>query len=166
MERTTALKRIRLVLAFFTIALVISGLTAIPVKWELSLIEKWFNSPGGLLPTALPELSTWLAMVTAGVNDAYTQYPFLPYGNDWLAFGHLIIGLSFFGAIKDPVRNRWVLEYGMIACVLVIPWAFIFGAIREIPTYWGFIDSAFGIFGIIPLAYARKLALNLEKEAG
>ena len=103
-------------------------------------------------------------MVHEGINDAYTEYPFLAYPNDWLAFGHIIIALFISGAIRDPVRNRWVIEYAIIACVLVIPWGFIFGAVREVPVGWGFVDSAFGVFGIIPLIYARKLSLSLEQQ--
>jgi hypothetical protein len=39
----------------------------------------------------------------------------------------------------------------MIACVAIIPLAFICGPIRQIPFYWRLIDCSFGVFGIIPL---------------
>jgi hypothetical protein len=59
----------------------------------------------------------------------------LAYGTDWLAFAHLVIAIAFLGPLKDPVRNIWVVEFGMIACLLVIPLALICGPIRGIPFY-------------------------------
>lgn len=164
MNAQTTLKRIRAILIFFVVALVVSGLTAVPVRFELALVQRWFNAPGMFLPETFPAISYWLSLVAEGVDSAYSEYPFLAYGNDWLAFGHLIIALFISGALKDPVGNRWVIEFAMVACVLVIPWAFVFGAIREVPIGWGLIDSAFGVFGILPLIYARKLSLSLEPQ--
>jgi hypothetical protein len=53
-------------------------------------------------------------------------------------------------------------EFGMIACVLIIPYAFFFGQIRGIPLLWRVIDMLFGIFGIIPLYIARRMTLEME----
>lgn len=86
----------------------------------------------------------------------------MAYGTDWLAFGHIVIGLAFLGVLRDPIRNRWIVEWGMIACALVIPLAMICGPIRGIPFYWRLIDCSFGVFGIIPLALARSYILRLE----
>lgn len=44
----------------------------------------------------------------------------------------------------------------MIACVLVIPTALIFGEIRGIPLWWRLLDCSFGIFGLIPLWISRS----------
>jgi hypothetical protein len=81
---------------------------------------------------------------------------------DWLGFAHLVIAVAFWGPIKDPVRNVWVVQFGMIACLAVIPFALIAGPIRGIPWWWQLIDMSFGIVGIVPLlaAYAqiRRLA--------
>jgi len=73
-----------------------------------------------------------------------------------------VIAIAFMGAVKDPIRNRWVIEFGMIACVLIIPYALILGHFRGIPMLWRFIDLLFGILGIIPLYFARKMTLELE----
>ncbi len=153
---------VRALLIFFFIALVASGLTAIPLQWELNLLNR-LAGPGSVIGAWMPWLGEWIGRVNTGVQNGYGQYPFLAYGTDWLAFGHIIIAISFLGAIKDPVRNRWVIEYGMIVCILIIPWAFIFGAVRGIPILWGFVDMAFGVFGIIPLWLARSQVLRLEK---
>ncbi|MDI6768137.1 MAG: hypothetical protein QMD04_00505 [Anaerolineales bacterium] len=157
------LRLVRTILIFFMLALAASGLTAIPLRWELGLLDR-LAGPGSALGARMPGLGEWIGRVNAGVQNGYGQYPFLAYGTDWLAFGHIVIAISFLGAIKDPVRNRWIIEYGMIACVLIIPWALVFGAVRGIPPLWGLADIAFGIFGIIPLWLARRETLRLEKS--
>jgi hypothetical protein len=162
MDNIKRLRLIRFILIFFMLALAASGLTAIPLRWELGLLER-LAGPGSALGAWLPWLGEWIGRVNAGVQDGYGQYPFLAYGTDWLAFGHIVIAISFIGAIKDPVRNRWVIEYGMIACILIIPWALVFGAVRGIPLLWGLIDMSFGIFGILPLWLARREVLRLAK---
>ena len=51
----------------------------------------------------------------------------------------------------------------MIACVLIVPFALVMGAVREIPMGWRLIDCSFGIFGIIPLRFCRKYIQELAK---
>jgi hypothetical protein len=85
------------------------------------------------------------------------------YGTDWLAFGHFVIAIAFIGPMRDPVRNIWVIHFGIIACLLIIPYAFIFGAIRGIPIWWRLIDCSFGIFGVIPLLLALRGTNRLEQ---
>lgn len=104
--------------------------------------------------------------VHAALVQTQSQYPFLFYGTDWLAFGHFVIAIAFIGALKDPVRNRWLFDFGLIACALVIPWAVIFGAIRGIPFWWRLIDCSFGIFGFVPLWLCRIWAKELEERKG
>ena len=53
-----------------------------------------------------------------GLDATYAAYPFIAYGTDWLAFGHLIIALFFVGPMIDPVRNVFVLRAGWWACAL------------------------------------------------
>ena len=89
--------------------------------------------------------------------------PFLFYGTDWLAFGHFVIAIVFIGALRDPVRNRWLFDFGLTACVLVIPYALVFGGIRGIPFWWRLIDCSFGVFGFIPLWFCRKWTRELER---
>jgi hypothetical protein len=71
--------------------------------------------------------------------------------------------VAFWGPLKDPVRNLWVVEFGMLACVLVVPLAMICGPIRGIPFYWRLFDCAFGVFGIMPLWLARRDILRLAE---
>jgi hypothetical protein len=79
----------------------------------------------------------------------------MPYGTDWLAFAHMMIAVAFIGPFRDPLRNVWVIDFGIIACVAVVPTAMIAGALRGIPLWWRLIDCSFGLFGIMPLLAAR-----------
>jgi hypothetical protein len=75
-----------------------------------------------------------------------------------------MIALVFVGALRDPVRNIWLFEFGMIACVMIIPFALVAGGFRGIPFDWRLIDCAFGVIGFIPLWFARRSTLELETE--
>ena len=94
--------------------------------------------------------------------------PFIAYGTDWLAFAHLVIALAFWGPLRDPVRNVWVVQFGMIACIAVIPLALIAGPIRGIPWGWQLVDISFGVVGVVPLLFAyagiRRLARPASAE--
>src|SRR5215204_5806352 len=109
------MKTIKRLLLLFIVALFISGLTAIPIDPQLSF-----------LLNHLPEetsLYKWSNKVLVGYREVNSAYPFLLYGYDWLAFAHFILAILFIGPYKDPVRNTWVIEFGLIACVLVVPYA-------------------------------------------
>ncbi|MFJ3926961.1 hypothetical protein [Streptomyces sp. NPDC090022] len=148
-ERRALERRIRLWLAVFVVCLVLSGLTAFPLVTEV----RWLNS---LIS------HEWLARVGEGLERADADYPFLLYGTDWLAFAHLVIAVFFYGVHRDPVRNVWVVEAGMIACAGITPLALICGPIRGIPFGWSLIDMAFGVFGVIPLLALRRMIKRLE----
>jgi hypothetical protein len=151
---------IRFVLGLFVVGLVLSGLTAFPLRWELRLLTSWFGD-GTVVGTTFPGLAHWLSRVREGLETTGRDYPFLAYGTDWLAFAHLVIAVAFLGPLKDPVKNVWVVEFGMIACVMVIPLALICGPIRGIPFCWQLIDCSFGVFGLIPLAIVRRMIHNV-----
>jgi hypothetical protein len=70
--------------------------------------------------------------------------------------------LVFVNALRQPVRNRWLFDFGLTACALVIPWAMVFGAVRGIPLWWRMADCMFGLLGAVPLWFCRKWARELE----
>jgi hypothetical protein len=154
---------IRTILVFFVLALGISGFSAIPLRFEMNILNSIAGN-GTIVEDVIPLLVSWISLVHNALENLYQDYAFLAYGYDWLAFGHFVIAIAFLGAVKDPVRNRWVIEFGMIACVLIIPYAFIFGQIRGIPLLWRVIDMLFGIFGIIPLYIVRRMTLEMESN--
>jgi hypothetical protein len=88
------------------------------------------------------------------------------YGTDWLAFGHFMIAFAFVGALRDPVRNRRLYEFGMVACALVPLWALVFGQVRGIPLWWRAIDSAFGVVGFVPVWLCHLWTGNLVQMEG
>jgi hypothetical protein len=156
-EQVVLERKIRILLWVFIIGLILSGITAFPLEWELGILNNWAsNLPGN------NGIRHWIEKVYLGVRETNIRYPFMAYGTDWLAFAHIVIGISFWGPLRDPVRNIWIIEFGMIACILVIPLALVAGPIREIPFYWRVIDCSFGIFGIIPLYLTHRLIIKLK----
>jgi hypothetical protein len=153
------LTRIRVLLMFFIAALLASGLTAFPLAWELNILEQIVRA----LPVRIEPLIDWVSLVNRGLQDTYHLYPFIAYGTDWLAFAHIVIAVAFIGPLRDPIKNIWVIEWGMIACILVIPLAVIMNPIRGIPFFWTVIDCSFGIFGIIPLWLVRRDIFDISR---
>jgi hypothetical protein len=144
------LRRIRLMIIFFIVVLALSGITAFPVYTELKwMIDHQFFSNDSLI-------GGWLYKVWVGVDATHSRFPFLFYGYDWLAFAHLVIAMAFIGPYKDPVKNKWVIQWGMLACVAIFFLAFIAGPIRDIPWFHILIDCSFGIIGIIPLWICKQ----------
>lgn len=149
------------------IGLVLSGVTALPIPTEL---EAGVAALGedmrgrGSLPDAV---AAWLRTLRDGIRATSARAPFMFYGTDWLAFGHFMIALAFVGALRDPVRNRWLFEFGMIACALVPLWAMVFGHVRGIPLWWRMIDSSFGVVGFVPVWLCHRWSgqlLRAEQE--
>jgi hypothetical protein len=148
MKENKTIPSVRRLLLVFMIVLFLSGLTAIPIEAEISLLLKIFYSP--------TELHNWLEKVLSAYKNANNDTPFLLYGYDWLAFAHFILAILFIGPYRDPVKNIWVIEFGLIACVLIFPLAFIAGFFRGIPIGWRLIDCSFGVSGFIPLWICYK----------
>lgn len=160
METDRLERRIRWLLVLLVVGLVVSGVTAFPIETELRWLTRVLGADaadGGVL--------RWLVTVRDGVTATNRAYPFLAYGTDWLAFAHLVIAALFLGPLRDPVRNVWVVEWGMMACVAVVPLALIAGPIRDIPLYWRLVDASFGVIGIIPLWICLRYIRALEAQA-
>ncbi len=164
LSKTGLLRKFRIVLGIFMITLALSGLTAFPLEQELAMV----CSARGLGHLHAPDvhdgLNSWLLTVRDGLGDTYAKYPWIAYGTDWLAFGHIVIAVFFIGAFVNPVRNVWVLQAGLVACALVVPLALVCGAIRHIPLGWQLIDCSFGVFGAVPLWFCRRWARELERS--
>jgi hypothetical protein len=151
------LRSIRIWIKLFIVALVASGLTALGVETQMYYLSAFF-------PSQTTIVGGWLWEVYAAVKDTNQRYPFIAYGFDWLAFAHLVIALVFIGPLRDPVRNKWVIQFGRIACCMVIPFALLASAYRGLPLWWSAIDCSFGIIGLIPLSICLKLINRLEKS--
>src|ERR1041385_3810846 len=156
----TLRRRVKVLTWLFIVGLVLSGATAIPLLSGVDWLVKIANAPHGTAAWAV-----WLTRVQTALHEVSDRHPFLFYGTDWLAFGHFAIALAFVGALRDPLRNRWLYTFGLIACVLVIPYALIFGALRGIPLWWRLIDCSFGVGGFIPLWFCWKWTAELERTS-
>ncbi len=155
--KSSLLHRIRTLIVFFVIALLLSGITAFPIHTEL----KWMHE--NRIMSAIPLIGSWLDKVWKGVDETSRNHAFLFYGFDWLAFAHIVIALLFIGPYRDPVKNKWVIQWGIVACLGIIPLAFIAGPIRGIPGFHILIDCAFGVIGIVPLLYCLTLINKLQR---
>ena len=158
----TPLKQIRIAILIVILGLVLSGVTAFPLLHELNLLCELLAENGiGLAVDS--DLMRWVLRVRDGLENTYRNYPFIAYGTDWLAFGHLIIALFFILPYREPVRYEGVLKVGIAASLLVIPLAFICGPIRGIPVVWRLIDCSFGILCLLPLAFALRKIRQLDE---
>jgi len=149
-------RKVRRLIILFIVGIVLSGISAFPIETQLSIAYKHID--------LFPEfIRFWLSKVYLAVHATNENYPFLSYGTDWLAFAHIVIGTAFIGPLRDPVKNIWVIQFGMISCIMVFPLAFIAGSIRGIPFYWQLIDCSFGVFGFILLYWCYRNILRLQK---
>jgi hypothetical protein len=154
-DRRTLEQRIRAWLVVFVVCLVLSGATAFPLVHEVRWVDGW-GLPGAV--------GDWISHVREGLDATDAKYPFMLYGTDWLAFAHLVIAIAFYGVWRDPVRNIWIVEWAMIACVGIIPLAAICIPLRGLPLWWMPVDMAFGVFGIVPLFVLRRMIKRLERS--
>lgn len=157
MKEKTLRHRIKICLWIVITGLALSGITAFPLESELAILKDHVN-PGSLM-------GNWIDHIYHAIKATNTQFPWLSYGTDWLAFAHLVIAVVFVGPLRDPVKNIWVIHFGMIACIGVFPLAFIAGSIRGIPFFWQLIDCSFGVIGFVPLYLCHKYIGILERSA-
>lgn len=151
-------------MALFVVGLLLSGVTAFPLLTELRLLTRWLGLGNAVSPVGHDGMAFWILTVKFGLEDMYGRYPWIAYGTDWLAFGHITIALFFIGPWIHPQGSKPVLYAGLAACALVFPLALICGEIRGIPLYWRLIDCSFGFFGALPLLYCLRLLRVLEAD--
>jgi hypothetical protein len=107
--------KIRTALAIFIVFLVLSGVTAFPLRTEMSFLYQYKN--------VFPEyMSSWIEEVYLNI---LSTPDLVLYGTDWLAFAHIIVALFFIPVYIDPVRYKANLVFAMAACVAIFPLAFI-----------------------------------------
>ncbi|MFC6598885.1 hypothetical protein [Kitasatospora paranensis] len=158
--RRAAVRRIRTWLWIFIVCLALSGLTAFPLQTESRWLADAVHGSG--LGAHWPALADWTERIRDGLAETGARYPFLAYGTDWLAFAHLVIAAAFWGPLRDPVRNVWVIRWALLACGGIIPLALICGPLRGIPLYWRFVDMSFGVVGAVPLLIVDRAIRRLE----
>lgn len=149
-------RHIKFYIALVIFGLAISGLTAFPLEsetgWLANFTTAWENP-----------FSEWLRTIANALNYTNKKYPYLSYGTDWLAFAHLMLAILFIEPYRNPVKNKWVVQFGMVCCIAVVPFALIAGGARQIPVFWRLIDCSFGIIGLCPLMLCYRNIIQLEK---
>ena len=158
MDRDRDLRFIRRWTVFFAVVLIISGLTAVPLEWG----TRWL---AGLTTNWSGPWHEWASQAATAIADIGSRYPFLFYGTDWLAFAHVVIGMAFIGVLRDPVRNKWVIEWALLSCGLVVVFAFVWAPVRGIPFFWRCVDASFGVVGALPLWLVLRRIRDFERVA-
>ncbi len=151
-------KYISICLKIFVSVLVISGLCLFSLPF---LSKKLLGFVDSLAFRG--ELYSFLMKIIQGVTYNKTHFPFMAYGTDFLGFAHLMFALLFVGPVIDPYKNEWVLRFGLMVCVLLVPTVLIAGWVREIPFIWRCMDSLFGVVGFL-LFYSvfKKIKANQQ----
>ena len=101
-----ALQSIRIWLGIFIVGLILSGITAFPIAFELRHLVGFLSSGPMRALSQSTHLLPWIERVNEGVQNTDARYPFLAYGTDWLAFAHLVIALAFIGPWIEPRRKN------------------------------------------------------------
>jgi hypothetical protein len=154
MKNKQIITRIRTFLLLFIVLLLLSGITAFPIRTEIAFLNRHLHS----FPVFFGE---WISRL----NGTITATPeIMLYGTDWLAFAHIIISLFFIPVFLDPVKHKANVAIGMAACLGVFPLAFICGPVRGIPLFHQLLDCGFGIGGMIFLLAIYRWISRLEKE--
>jgi hypothetical protein len=142
--------RLRIMSWVIALGLFVAGVTAIPLETELDFAARLLKASDLSPDQASSGFVKWVLLVREGVHATNATYPFIFYGTDWLAFAHIVLGIAFLRCVNHPLRNAWLFTLGMIACVMVAPWALIMGEVRGIPIGWRLIDCCFGVLGFVP----------------
>ncbi|MEO6168592.1 MAG: hypothetical protein ABIO46_13020 [Chitinophagales bacterium] len=149
-------KKIRLALLLTIGGLIVSGLSAIPLQTELNFVLQFRED----LPTFLVD---WFDKVHLAISETSEKYPLVLYGYDWLGFAHVLIALAFIGPLLDPVKNQWVVIWGMIASALTIVMALVAERFRDIPFFWSLVDAAIGV-GAFLILWICNIWINQLKK--
>ena len=149
-------------LGIVAVGLFLSGVTVWPAIFELKTLVHlvWGDRP------ATDGLHQFILLAITGLEETKARYPFMLYAGDWLAFAHVMLSILFAGAIRDPVRNKWIVQCGLIMCALVPFLAGICNPIRQLPAWWFWIDFAFAPGAAIPLWIACRDIQKMEKSIG
>jgi len=141
--------RIKAGIIITIIGLLVNGISSVPLRTELEILLRY--------PDRLPQfLLDWWTYVQQGVLETSDKYSFMRYGFDWLAFAHVMIAIAFIGPLRDPIKNQWVVQWGMIVAALGILMAFGWERIRDIPVWWSIVDAGISYMAFVVLWLCNK----------
>ncbi|MCF7958786.1 MAG: hypothetical protein K9M57_10095 [Phycisphaerae bacterium] len=162
-DQQKILRKIRIWLVIFFLGLLFSLHTVFFVEAESAFMAKHFGA-GTAMAERLPVVSGWVDKMHWSVSETYKAYPVMAYCMDWLSYACVIFAIFIIGAIKDPVRNIWVIQVYMLACILGALLPFVAGPFREVPLFWRFIDGSFGVMGFFILLFPYRLVRKIQDD--
>jgi hypothetical protein len=163
MDERNLLKRIRIFLIIFALGLIFALHTVVVVQPETGLFVRYLGH-GTFMDSVLPFVSDWVEHLHLAISDTYQKYPVIAYCMDWLSFACVVFVIFIYGAIKDPVRNVWIVQVFLAACALACLLPFIAGPFRGIPIFWRMIDGSFGFLGFFWLWIPYRWIKEISKE--
>ncbi len=160
-QSSALLTRIRLCIALVMAGLLLSGIASFPLVGEsqalLNLLARSAHFSAGT------PLFDWVLRVHLALAANAISAPFLAYLTDGFALAHILFAILFLGPYRSPVRNQWVINFGLICCGGLLLLAFIAGPLRGIPVFWRWIDAAFALACALPLLLCRHY-LNILRH--
>src|SRR5436190_2096707 len=147
--------RIKAAIIITILGLLLNGISSLPLRTELNILLSYSSH----LPQFLVD---WWTYVNQGVLETSEKYNFMRYGFDWLAFAHLTIAIAFLGPLRDPIKNQWVVKWGMIVSALGIVMAFGWERLRDIPLWWSFVDAGISYFAFLILWLCNRWIEKLK----
>jgi len=148
-------------LTIVAVGLFLAGVTVWPAVSELKAAVNWIWGQ----KVATGALHGFLLKAIEGLEDTKVRYPFLLYAHDWLAFAHIALAILFAGATRDPVRNKWIVQCGLIMCALVPVLGGICIPLRGLPGWWFWIDFSFAPAAALPLWIAYRDIRYVEQQS-
>lgn len=139
-------------LGIVAFGLLAAGITVWPAVPELKLAVHWVW--GDAAPSSA--LHEFVLRAITGLEAMQKDYPFMLYAHDWLAFAHIVLAILFAGAIRDPIRNVWIVQCGLVMCALIPVLAGVCIPLRGIPLIWFCFDFAFAPAAALPLWIALR----------
>ncbi|MHC4060125.1 MAG: hypothetical protein ACYSUC_00835 [Planctomycetota bacterium] len=109
-----------------------------------------------------PSVTYWVTLIQEASIETKEKYPFMLYGTGWVGFAHLVMVIACLGPLRDPVKNIWVLQFGLIGCILMIPMTLITGVVRSLPWFWQLFDCAIGLTGAIVFLICYRCARQMQ----
>lgn len=144
------LTRIRLCLALLMAGLLLKGLAGFPLLRESQALLDLLAHFGAGTP-----LFDWILRVHLALAATATTAPFLALSTDTLALANILFALLFLGPYRDPLRNRWVINFGLLTCVGMLLLIVIAGPLRGIPLFWRYLDASITLLYTLPLLLCR-----------
>ena len=146
--------RIRMVLTLAISCLILGSLATFAAPHSIAVVLAVFRR-FDLATPATSHALMWLRHIQLQLGRDSHRHPMLHYGADLFAFVELAFALVLISPLRNPVRNQWVIQSGILACCCLIPFALILGPWHGLPMAWRIVSCVVALCGIAPLMLCR-----------